>query len=144
MKWTILEYYCALRNDEWGQLGSSMDWEAGLEMGGPRLKFGLRHFPAVWPWASHLTSIAYPYNSSALEPIHSIDSKKEGKGLKKKRNIAVTVCNVLLVLLTLFCLSSYVFPGFSKNILLIISFFFFKPLPSILVSVQCIGSKAEE
>ena len=36
--------------------------------------------PAVWRWASHLTPIAYPYHYSALEPIHSIDSKIEGKG----------------------------------------------------------------
>ena len=66
-----------------GQLGSSVDWEPGLEIGGPGFKSDLRHFPVVWPWASHLTPIAYPYHSSALEPIHSIDSKMEDKGLKK-------------------------------------------------------------
>ena len=66
-----------------GQLGSLVNWEPGLKTGGPRLKSGLRHFPAMWPWASHLTPKAYPYHSSALEPIHSIDSKTEGKGLKK-------------------------------------------------------------
>ena len=31
-----------------------------------------------------LDPIASPYHSSALEPIHSIDSKMEGKGLKKR------------------------------------------------------------
>ena len=67
----------------WGQLGSSVDWEPSRETGGPRFKSGHRHFPAVWPWTSHLIPIAYPYPSSALEPIHSIDSKSEGKGLKK-------------------------------------------------------------
>ena len=67
-----------------GYLGASEEGEQGLETGGPSFKSGLRHFPAVWPWASHLTPIAYPYHSSALEQIHSIDSKMEGKGLKKK------------------------------------------------------------
>ena len=70
---------------EEGQLGNSVDWEQDLETGGPASKSGLRYFLAVWPWASHLTLIAYPYYSSALEQIHSIDSKTEGEGLKKKR-----------------------------------------------------------
>ena len=66
-----------------GQVGNSVDWEPSLEMGGPRFEFDLKHFPAVWPWASHLAPIAYPYHSSALEPIQSIDSKMEAKGLEK-------------------------------------------------------------
>ena len=49
-------------------------------MGGP----GFKSVLTGGPWASHLTPIAYPYHSSALEPIHSIDSKMKGKGLKKK------------------------------------------------------------
>ena len=71
-----------------GQLGSSVDWEPSLETVGSRFKYGLTHFPAVSPWASHLTTMAYLYHSSALEPIHSIESKMEGKGLKKKTPLA--------------------------------------------------------
>ena len=63
-----------------GQLGISVDWEPGLETEGPGFKYDLVHFPAVWPWASPLTPLPSPDHSSALEPIHSIDSKMEGEG----------------------------------------------------------------
>ena len=68
----------------WEQLGCSVDWEPGLELGVPGFKSDLRLCDlAVWPWAGYLITIAYPYHSSALEPMHSIASKMEGKGLKK-------------------------------------------------------------
>ena len=41
-----------------------------------------------------LDSIAYPYYSSALEPIHSIDSKMEGEGPKSINEIkAMRACS---------------------------------------------------
>ena len=52
----------------WGQLGSSVDWKPGLEIGGSRFKFGLRHILAMWPWASHLTPIAYCIVEKSLTP----------------------------------------------------------------------------
>ena len=93
----LLEHQCARAStmQSWG--GSSVDWEPSLETWGSRFKSCLSHFPAVLPWASHLTPIAYPYHSSALEP-DSIGSKTDGKGLKK-----VTIFKYFMKWSVLFC-----------------------------------------